>query len=241
VQHCHKLNERLDDLGAEVVALRTTVAELDEASTRWHNTLAAESRKLAAESRKQAKALEAHREVIDSLDRDRAGEPACCDTSRWSVATETQTRVRIAAGINAIAADEFGRIPKDLALQMCEDPNAGQPIYVDPPADARIAELEHRLGESRASADRLRDTIAELQEQSPARTEAACGGCARQGAHKRWCPEVVGEKAARLGRLAEEAESLGDRIGAYDPESANDCYRAEARLAVAARLARVER
>lgn len=72
-------------------------------------------------------------------------------------------------------------------------------------------------------------------------TPTDCGGCLDLGAHRRWCPEVVGEKAARLGRFAEEAESLGDRIGANDPSAANDCYRAAARLRGQAMVAMVAR
>lgn len=57
-----------------------------------------------------------------------------------------------------------------------------------------------------------------------------CGGCRDLGAHRRWCPEQVGPRAARLGDAAERAESLADQIGALDPAAANDCYRASGRL-----------
>lgn len=64
---------------------------------------------------------------------------------------------------------------------------------------------------------------------------ADCGGCRGEGSHRRWCPEVVGHEAARLGRLAEEAESLGDRIGSNDPSAANRLYEMAEDLTLAAR------
>lgn len=57
-----------------------------------------------------------------------------------------------------------------------------------------------------------------------------CGGCQGNGAHKRWCEHAVGHSAAMYGRLSEEAEALGDRIGSNDPRSANLLYAASGRL-----------
>lgn len=65
-----------------------------------------------------------------------------------------------------------------------------------------------------------------------------CGGCRGLGAHWRWCEVRVGHSAAMYGRLSEEAESLGDRIGANLPGAANAAYRAaSALLSEANRLA----
>lgn len=52
-----------------------------------------------------------------------------------------------------------------------------------------------------------------------------CGGCAGLGAHRRWCPVIVGERAAYFGQLAERAESLGDDIGPNDMAAANMAWR----------------
>ena len=51
-----------------------------------------------------------------------------------------------------------------------------------------------------------------------------CGGCSGEGRHWRWCPNVVGVAASHLGQLAEEAEGLGDRIGANNAGAANMAY-----------------
>lgn len=59
-----------------------------------------------------------------------------------------------------------------------------------------------------------------------------CAGCKGKGAHWRWCSRVVGPRAAIVGPLSEEAEGLGDRIGANAPAAANACYAAS----MAARL-----
>lgn len=58
----------------------------------------------------------------------------------------------------------------------------------------------------------------------------ACGGCQGLGAHVRWCPEVVGVRASRLGVLADRVEALADEIGATSPQAANDLYRVAAHL-----------
>lgn len=59
---------------------------------------------------------------------------------------------------------------------------------------------------------------------------ASCGGCKGQGAHWRWCPEVVGAAASWFGQYAEQAEDLADRVGANEPEAANLMYAAGGRL-----------
>lgn len=51
-----------------------------------------------------------------------------------------------------------------------------------------------------------------------------CGGCRGEGAHWRWCPQVVGFAASQYGQMSEQAEDLGDRIGANDPVLANRAY-----------------
>jgi hypothetical protein len=55
------------------------------------------------------------------------------------------------------------------------------------------------------------------------------------GAHRRWCPAVVGERASRLGRLSEQAEAIGDQVGSNDPIAANHLYTAAVLLAETAR------
>ena len=60
--------------------------------------------------------------------------------------------------------------------------------------------------------------------------ENTCGGCAGLGAHRRWCPAVVGQIASALGRWSEQAEALGDQVGANCPEAANHLYRASSLL-----------
>lgn len=66
-----------------------------------------------------------------------------------------------------------------------------------------------------------------------------CGGCAGQGAHRRWCPYAVGETAAYFGQLSEKAEALGDSIGPNDTEAANMAWRLAAILRERAHEARV--
>lgn len=61
-------------------------------------------------------------------------------------------------------------------------------------------------------------------------TRQRCGGCDGLGAHWRWCPAVIGETASRYGQLADQAESLGDRVGGNDPGTANLLYAAAGRL-----------
>lgn len=51
-----------------------------------------------------------------------------------------------------------------------------------------------------------------------------CGGCEGKGAHRRWCPVEVGERAAYFGQLSEQAENLGDRIGPNDMGAANRAW-----------------
>lgn len=48
-----------------------------------------------------------------------------------------------------------------------------------------------------------------------------CGGCDGQGAHKRWCAAVVGLPASIYGPMAEQLESMGDRVGPNNHELAN--------------------
>lgn len=64
-----------------------------------------------------------------------------------------------------------------------------------------------------------------------------CGGCRDLGAHARWCPEVVGHKASKLGQASEQADALGDFIGSTDPALANAAYVLAMRLLAAAILA----
>lgn len=64
-----------------------------------------------------------------------------------------------------------------------------------------------------------------------------CGGCLGLGAHRRWCPEVIGRQASFLGRLAEDAEDLGDQIGPNVMGAANHCYEASGLLRKAAQEA----
>jgi hypothetical protein len=63
-----------------------------------------------------------------------------------------------------------------------------------------------------------------------------CGGCLGMGSHKRWCVAVVGPHAAYLGRLSEQAESLGDSIGPNEMGAANHVWAASALLRAAAEL-----
>ena len=62
-----------------------------------------------------------------------------------------------------------------------------------------------------------------------------CGGCEGLGSHRRWCPEVVGAAASRLGLQSEKAQDLGDRVGANCYDAANALYRAAGLLLVEAR------
>jgi len=58
-----------------------------------------------------------------------------------------------------------------------------------------------------------------------------CGGCAGLGSHTRWCPAVVGARAARLGRTADDLDDLGDTL---PPDLANVAWRLAERLRVLA-------
>lgn len=66
--------------------------------------------------------------------------------------------------------------------------------------------------------------MSEVPRLGPAQT--LCGGCAGMGAHKRWCPVVVGAEASRRGKWSEQIESLGDTVGSNNPIAANHLYRA---------------
>lgn len=61
-----------------------------------------------------------------------------------------------------------------------------------------------------------------------------CGGCEGKGSHKRWCEVAVGPHAAYLGRLSEQAESLGDSIGPNEMGAANHAWAAAGLLRAAA-------
>jgi hypothetical protein len=61
-----------------------------------------------------------------------------------------------------------------------------------------------------------------------------CGGCQGLGSHRRWCRVAVGSRASLLGRAAEQAESLGDTVGANYPQAANALYGASGALREAA-------
>lgn len=65
-------------------------------------------------------------------------------------------------------------------------------------------------------------------------TRRECGGCSGQGAHRRWCEVVVGPHAAYFGRLAEQAESLGDSVGPNEMGAANQLWGAASLLRAAA-------
>ena len=51
-----------------------------------------------------------------------------------------------------------------------------------------------------------------------------CGGCRDLGAHVRWCPEVVGYRASRIGTMSDELNAMGDFIGSSNTFRANKCY-----------------
>lgn len=57
-----------------------------------------------------------------------------------------------------------------------------------------------------------------------------CGGCRGLGAHRRWCPVAVGRSAAFIGRLSQQAESLGDTVGPNEYGAANHLWAAAALL-----------
>jgi hypothetical protein len=61
-----------------------------------------------------------------------------------------------------------------------------------------------------------------------------CGGCAGKGAHRRYCPWVVGANASIMGRYAERAASLGDSVGPNEMGAANHLWAAAALLRKAA-------
>lgn len=72
----------------------------------------------------------------------------------------------------------------------------------------------------------------------PAQT--LCGGCAGMGAHKRWCPVVVGAEASRRGKWSEQIEAMADSVGSNNPIAANHLYRAAAMLLADAMMFREE-
>lgn len=53
-----------------------------------------------------------------------------------------------------------------------------------------------------------------------------CGGCEGKGAHRRWCPEVVGRSASLMGRYAQQANNLGDSVGPNEMGAANLLWQA---------------
>ena len=57
-----------------------------------------------------------------------------------------------------------------------------------------------------------------------------CGGCEGKGSHRRWCPEVVGWRAARRGVWSERAGAMADEVGANSYDAANALYTAAAIL-----------
>ena len=61
-------------------------------------------------------------------------------------------------------------------------------------------------------------------------SDRPCGGCEGKGSHWRWCPAAVGRTAYLLGRYAEQAESLGDSVGANNTGAANYLYAASGLL-----------
>lgn len=65
--------------------------------------------------------------------------------------------------------------------------------------------------------------------------DPACGGCRGEGAHRRWCPAVVGLAASIYGPMAEELETMGDRIGPNNPGLANRAYDLSGRVRAWAR------
>lgn len=67
-----------------------------------------------------------------------------------------------------------------------------------------------------------------------------CGGCQGLGSHRRWCPWSVGASASFFGRLSEQAESLGDTVGANETGAANHLYAAAALLKAKAERLRDE-
>lgn len=48
-----------------------------------------------------------------------------------------------------------------------------------------------------------------------------CGGCQGQGAHRRWCRQVVGLGASVYGPMSEQLESMGDTVGPNNMELSN--------------------
>ena len=58
---------------------------------------------------------------------------------------------------------------------------------------------------------------------------SSCGGCDSRGAHAKWCRQRPGFNYLR-DVLAEDANTLGDRIGANDPYASNMAYEIAARL-----------
>lgn len=60
--------------------------------------------------------------------------------------------------------------------------------------------------------------------------QRVCGGCEGKGAHWRWCPKVVGPSASMMGRYAQQADSLGDSVGANDMGASNLLWQASGML-----------
>lgn len=61
-----------------------------------------------------------------------------------------------------------------------------------------------------------------------------CGGCTSGGAHRRWCPAVVGEVSARRARMAEQVDALAYSCGV--PEAVSYLWEAAYVLRVEADL-----
>lgn len=57
-----------------------------------------------------------------------------------------------------------------------------------------------------------------------------CGGCEGQGAHRRWCPNVVGPTASRLGSWSMRVDDIADEVGSNDTGTTNLLYAAAGRL-----------
>ena len=57
-----------------------------------------------------------------------------------------------------------------------------------------------------------------------------CGGCQGIGAHRRWCPAVVGMTAHAWAIRASLTDDLADEVGSNDPEMANQLYRLAAQM-----------
>ena len=73
-------------------------------------------------------------------------------------------------------------------------------------------------------------TYAKKRYSSP--TAVYCGGCLGLGSHRKHC--LYNPRFSRWRMLADEAEGLGDNIGANDCRSANSCYGVASSLRVMA-------